>query len=186
MGIIDIFIGAALGYGLYKGLKNGLFVELASFVAFFLGLFITIKFSYIVAAILEKIVPWSHKTIVVTAFLLTLVLVVIAIHLSAKILSGIANFAFLGWANKLAGAVFGTLKTALLIGVVLSLFLKVNVNSMFLSKETQEKSLFIHPCMKTSEVLLPILTDWFVDLKDKTKQWENKEENTEEVKDSLQ
>ena len=40
--------------------------------------------------------------------------------------------------------------------------------------------------MKTSEVLLPILSDWFTDLKEKTKEWENREENSEVVNDSIQ
>lgn len=36
MGFIDIVLGALLAYGLYKGLKNGLFVELASLISFFI------------------------------------------------------------------------------------------------------------------------------------------------------
>jgi membrane protein required for colicin V production len=85
----------------------------------------------------------------------------------AKIFTGIASFAFLGWANTLAGGFFATIKTALLIGVVLSLFQKVNLNNMIVSKETQESSLFFNACMITSEALLPTLTDWFKDLKGK-------------------
>lgn len=186
MGFIDIIIGALLVFGFYKGFKNGLFVELATLIAFFVGIYIAIKFSYIASGILEKNVSWSPKTIQVFAFILTLGLVFLGIHLLAKLLSGIANFAFLGWANTLVGGVFGALKTALLIGVVLNLFQKVNINDMFISKETQESSLFFNPCMKTSEVFLPILSDWFTDLKEKTKEWENKEENSEVVNDSIQ
>lgn len=186
MGFIDIIIGALLVFGFYKGFKNGLFVELATLIAFFVGIYIAIKFSYIASGILEKNVSWSPKTIQVFAFILTLGLVILGIHLLAKLLSGIANFAFLGWANTLVGGVFGALKTALLIGVVLNLFQKVNINDMFISKETQESSLFFNPCMKTSEVLLPILSDWFTDLKEKTKEWENREENSEVVNDSIQ
>jgi membrane protein required for colicin V production len=186
MGIIDIILAGLLGYGLYKGYKNGLFVELASFVAFFLGLFITIKFSYVVAAFLEKMVSWSHKTVMVSAFLITLVLVIIAIHLSAKIVSGIASFAFLGWANKLAGALFGTIKTALLIGVLLSLFQKVNVNNFIISKETQENSLFMTSCIKTADTLLPILKEWFGDLREKAGSLKTTEESPEVAKDSVQ
>lgn len=186
MGFIDIIIGALLVFGFYKGFKNGLFVELATLIAFFVGIYIAIKFSYIASGILEKNVSWSPKTIQVFAFVLTLGLVILGIHLLAKLLSGIANFAFLGWANTLVGGVFGALKTALLIGVVLNLFQKVNINDMFISKETQESSLFFNPCMKTSEVLLPILSDWFTDMKEKTKEWENREENSEVVNDSIQ
>ena len=138
MGIIDIVLAALLVFGFYKGIKNGLFVELASLISFFVGIFVAIKFSYVVRAMIEKNVSWSPKTIQVSAFILTLLLVIIAIHLLAKVFTGIASFAFLGWANTLAGGFFATLKTALLIGIVLSLFQKVNINDMIVSKETQE------------------------------------------------
>jgi membrane protein required for colicin V production len=38
---------------------------------------------------------------------------------------------------------------------------------MLVSKETQENSILFNPCIKTSEVLLPTLTDWFTNLKGK-------------------
>lgn len=185
MGFIDIIIGALLVFGFYKGFKNGLFVELASIVAFFVGIFIAIKFSFIVAGIFEKNVSWSPKTVQAMAFLITLGIVVVLIHLAAKILSGLASFAFLGWANTLGGGIFGALKTAIIIGIMLNLFQKVNMNDMLVSKETQENSLFYTPCLKTSETLLPILGDWFTDLKEKAASLET-QETSEVAKDSLQ
>lgn len=162
MDFIDIIIAALLVFGLIRGLRNGLFVELASLVSFFIGIYIAVKFSYVVGAFIGE-----SKSAKVTAFVITLVLVVIAIHLLAKVFSGIASFVFLGWLNKLGGAVFATLKTALLLGIVLSLFQKVNLNNTIVSKETQEKSLFFNPFLKTSEIMLPVLKDWFVDLREK-------------------
>lgn len=162
MDFIDIVLGVLLGYGLYKGLKNGLFVELASLVSFFIGIYIAIKFSSAVGEFIG-----DSKTAKVAAFIITLFLVIIGIHLLAKVFSKIASTLFLGWLNKLGGAFFATLKTALLLGIVLSLFQKVNINNAMISKETQEKSLFFNPLLKTSEVLLPVLTDWYKDLKSK-------------------
>ena len=83
----------------------------------------------------------------------------------AKVFSKIASFVFLGWLDKLGGAIFAVLKTVLLLGIVLGLFQKVNINDAIISKETQNKSLLFNPILKTSKVLLPVLTDWFKDLK---------------------
>ncbi|WP_395065347.1 CvpA family protein [Flavobacterium sp.] len=162
MGFIDIVLGALLVFGLIRGLRNGLFVELASLISFFVGIYIAVKFSYIVGGFIG-----DSKTAKVTAFVITLILVVVAIHLLAKVFSTVASTLFLGWLNKLGGAFFAVLKTTLLLGVVLSLFQKVNFNNALISKETQEKSLFFNPILKTSEVLLPVLTDWFKDLRSK-------------------
>ncbi|TGD58529.1 CvpA family protein [Flavobacterium humi] len=183
MEFIDFVLGTLLAFGCYKGLKNGLFVELASLVSFIAGIYFAIKFSYIASDFLAKNVHWSPKTVQVTAFILTLLLVVIAIHLLAKVFTGIASFAFLGWANALAGSFFGLLKTALFIGIMLSLFQKVNVNNMILSKETQENAILFNPCIKTSEFLLPVLTDWFEDLKAKAIADETSENEASEKND---
>ena len=165
MEFIDMLLGALLVFGLYKGLKNGLFVELASLAAFFVGIFIAIKFSYLMVSFFPA--SWSAKTIKVGSFVVTLLIVVVAIHQLAKVFSGLASFAYLGWLNKLGGAVFATLKTVLLLGILLSLVQKVNLNDALISKKTQDESLFFNPILKTSEVLLPVVTDWFVSLKDK-------------------
>jgi membrane protein required for colicin V production len=162
MGFIDIILAALLVLGLIRGLRNGLFVELASLVSFFIGIYIAVKFSYIVGGFIGE-----SKTAKVAAFVITLIIVVVAIHLLAKVFSGIASFVFLGWLNKLGGAVFAVLKTTLLLGIVLSLFQKVNINDAVISKETQKNSLLFNPILKTSEMLLPVLTDWFKDLKEK-------------------
>jgi membrane protein required for colicin V production len=160
MDIIDIVFAVLLGFSAFRGLRNGLFVELASLVSFFIGIYIAVKFSYLVGGIIGE-----SKTAKVAAFVITLIIVVVAIHLLAKVFSKIADFVFLGWLNKLGGAVFAVLKTILLLGIVLSLFQKVNIDNALISKETQDKSLFFTPILKTSEIMLPVLTDWFNDLK---------------------
>ena len=165
MSTIDIVLGILLIYGLYKGLKNGLFVELASLLAFFIGLFIAIKFSYTMVDLFPP--AWPTKTIKIASFLITLLLVIIAIYQLATVFSKIASFAYLGWLNKLGGAFFATLKSILIIGVLLGLIEKINFNNLLISKKTQDDSLFYNPILKTSATLLPILTDWYTDLSTK-------------------
>ena len=117
MSFIDIIFAVLLCIALYKGIKNGLFVELASLIALVVGIFVAIKFSFLVKEILETKVSWEPKYIEITAFALTFLIVVVLIHLSAKLLTKIADFAYLGWLNKLAGAVFSCLKTLLWVRV---------------------------------------------------------------------
>lgn len=162
MSYIDIILGSLLVFGLIRGVKNGLFVELASLISFFIGVYIAVKFSYLVGGFIG-----DSKSAKVFAFVITLIAVVVGIHLLAKLFSKIATFVFLRWLNRLGGAVFATLKTILFLGIILSLFQKVNIDDAIISKETQKNSIFFNPVMKTSEILLPVLTDWFTDLKEK-------------------
>lgn len=166
MSVLDIVLAVFLVYGVIRGLKNGLFVELASLVSFFIGIYIAVKFSYLIANVIGD---GTSKTVKVVAFIVTLVLVVVGIHLLAKVFSKIASTLFLGWLNKLGGAFVGVLRITLLLGIVLSLLLKVNFDNVLISKETQEKSLFFNPIVKTSEVFFPVLKEWFEGLKSSTK-----------------
>lgn len=162
MSFLDIVLGGLLLFGLIQGIRNGLFVELASLLSFFVGIYIAIKFSSFVGAFFGS----SSKSGKIIAFVFTLILVIVAIHFLAKVFSKIADFVFLGWLNKLGGAALSFLKTTLLLGIVLSLLLKVNLDNALISKETQGKSLFFNPIVKTTEILLPVLNEWFTDLKE--------------------
>ncbi len=173
MSFIDIVFAVLLGFAVYKGLKNGLFVEVASFVTLLLGIYLAIKFSNLVGAIFTGFAPsWNPKYIEITAFIITFLLVVIGIHLSAKILTKLADFAFLGWINKIAGVVFSLLKTILALSVVIFIFEKININNMLISKETQENSIFYNPIQNISKAIYPTIEDWYDSLK---KEVESKE-----------
>lgn len=159
MQFIDILIFGALIHGAFKGVWNGLFVALASFVSLLIGIYLASKFSSIIESILIRQVDWSPKTIQVIAFAITFILVVIGINALAKVFTQIASFASLGWINKLAGGIFGLLKTALVVSVVLNLFDKININNAFLDAETKEKSICYEPMMEFSRMIYPSMEE---------------------------
>ncbi|MCO6174665.1 CvpA family protein [Flavobacterium sp. NRK F10] len=161
MSFIDIVFAVFLSYALYKGIKNGLFVELASLIALVAGIFVAIKFSYVLKSVLETKVSWEPKYIEIAAFALTFIFVVVVIHLSAKLLTKIADFAYLGWMNKLAGAFFSALKTILMLSVVILLFEKMNVNNMLVEQETLDESIFYNPTKEISAFLYPKIEEWY-------------------------
>lgn len=161
MSFIDIIFAAFLAYALYKGIKNGLFVELASLVALLAGIFVALKFSDFTKSIIENNVSWNPKYIAIIAFALTFIAVVAGIHLLAKVLTKIADFAFLGWINKLAGAVFSMLKTILALSIVILLFEKININNMIAKQETLDDSMFYNPIKKVSEFVYPQIEEWY-------------------------
>ena len=125
MSFLDIIVCALLVFAFYKGVVNGLFVELASLISLVLGIYFAVKFSSFMKEILMEYVKWNPNSIQIVAFILTFIVVVIVINLLGKFLTGIANFAFLGWLNKLGGGFFRVLKTVLIVSIVFSLFEKI-------------------------------------------------------------
>ncbi|MDD5149391.1 MAG: CvpA family protein [Flavobacterium sp.] len=167
MSFLDIVLGILLAYGLLQGIRTGLFVELASFISLILGIYLALKFSFFVKEILTGFVHWNPKTIQIAAFILTFILVVVGVSLLAKFLTGIADFAQLGWINKLGGGFFRVLKTVLVISIFLNLFEKINFDNTFAKKETLDKSIFYRPIQKTAGFIYPSIEKWYEDLKKK-------------------
>lgn len=169
MSFLDIVLGVLLAISIFKGIRNGLFVELASLISLILGIYVAIKFSFLAKIMLSGLVHWNPKTIQITAFIITFLVVVVAISLLAKFLTSVANFAQLGVINNLGGGFFRLLKTILVISIFLNLFEKINFNNTFAKKETLDNSLFYRPIQKTAGFIYPSIEKWVEDLK-KSKQ----------------
>ena len=165
MGFLDIILCALLVFAFYKGVVNGLFIELASLVSLILGIYFALKFSSFIKEILIGIVKWNPNTIQVVAFALTFIVVVIAINLLGKFLTGIANLAFLGWLNKIGGGFFRVLKTVLIVSVVFSVFEKINYNNFIAKKETLDNSIFFNPIQKIAGYVFPSIKKGYEDFK---------------------
>jgi len=145
MNFLDIVLGLLLIWGLYKGLKNGLFVELASLIALIAGIYGAIHFSYIAGDYLAENFNWDEKYMNITSFTITFIVIVLAIHYAAKLLTKIADFAMLGMLNKIAGGIFGTLKIAVIIGAVLIFFDSINNSINLVNEETKSESKLYEP-----------------------------------------
>lgn len=155
MAVIDIVLGALLLYGLVRGLFKGLFVELASIVALIAGVYGAIHFSYFVANFLMEKTEWNEKTINITAFAITFVIIILTISLAGKALTKLADFASLGIINKFLGGVFGALKIGLILSVLLIVFDKMNSTITFVDDEHIEDSILYKPVKSLAPLVFP-------------------------------
>ncbi|WP_250433446.1 CvpA family protein [Hanstruepera flava] len=157
MAIIDIVLLALLGFGLIRGFFKGFFVEVASLVALIAGIYGAIHFSYYVADLLIEHVDWSEKTINITAFAITFIIIVLVIALAGKALTKLADFAALGFLNKLLGGIFGMLKIGLILSILLIIFDKMNSTITFVDEEHTQDSILYNPVKSLAPMLFPTI-----------------------------
>ncbi len=155
MTVLDIILIALLGFGLVRGFFKGLFVEVASLAALVAGVYGAIHFSYYIADLLQAKTEWNEKTINVTAFAITFVVIIIVISLAGKALTKLADFAALGILNKLLGGVFGALKIGLIVSVLLIVFSKMNNTIPFVEKDDLEESILYKPVKGLAPLIFP-------------------------------
>jgi len=123
---IDIVISIILIYGIIRGFYRGFFLEVSALTGLLLGIYCAINFKEVIGYYLEKILSWEENYIIIVSFLVTLIIVVIALNIIAKSLTKLANIMALGLLNKIAGAFLGLIKYSVICIVFVLLFDKIN------------------------------------------------------------
>ena len=165
---MDIILAVLLAYGLFRGLKNGFFVEIASVIALIAGIYGAIHFSYLSSDYLNQRLDWDASYIKITAFIITFIAIVVAVHLLGKVLTRIADFAMLGLLNRIAGGIFGLVKVAVILGALLIFLERASLPLHWIDPEAFEESIFYGPLKETgafvfSKVLEPELMEEFIE-----------------------
>jgi len=157
MGIFDIVIAVILAFGFIRGLMKGLFVEVASLLSLVVGVYGAIHFSYFVGDYLHTKVSWEESYITLVSFVVTFALIVLVISLLGKLFTKLADFAYLGWINKILGGVFGGLKLALILSITLMVFDRFNNTIPFVDEDAKESSILYEPVRGLARALFPNL-----------------------------
>lgn len=155
--ILDTFIALIVGYALFKGFKNGLVVSLLSLVSLFAGIYVALKFSYIIKDVLVTEGASNEYTIGLIAFVFTFLLVLIGLHFLGKLLTTSLRVLALGFVNKIGGAVFEVLKMVLILSVFFNVFEKINIKNLLVSEEKMKSSQLYYPIQYTASYFFPML-----------------------------
>ena len=102
--MIDIIFAVISIIAIIKGIRKGLVVALFSIIAYIIGLAAAVKLSAVVALYLQKNVSVPGKWMPVVSFAVVFLVVVILVNWGGKFIEKSFEMAFLGMANKLAGA----------------------------------------------------------------------------------
>lgn len=104
--IFDIVIIISLLFAFYRGWKKGLLWSLFSMLAFFISLFVAMKFASDIAQLLQEKNIVDPKYAYTIAFVFIIVLLFILFKLLSKSIEHVLKIIFLGWLNPLLGALF--------------------------------------------------------------------------------
>ena len=160
MNYIDIILGILLLLSAIGGFKKGLIVELASLAALILGIWGAIKFSYITSKFLVDNFDWNWDHLNTVSFIVTFIIIVILVHIVAKTVTKLVETVMLGFVNKLAGLVFGFLKGAIILSIVLVVFDKINEDFNILSEKTKTESRIYEPLKNFAPSIFPFINFW--------------------------
>lgn len=146
-----LLLPVALGFvfGLFKGLIK----EITSLAAIVLGIYGAKLLAPFVFGLLVGSFHFSEKTAMPISYLLLFVGIAVGLLILAKSLEKVFDSMSLGGLNKLFGGVFGALKYALIVSVLLVVFDAVDSRFSIISSETKENSIAYKPLMKLAPTL---------------------------------
>ncbi|WP_016776544.1 CvpA family protein [Anaerophaga thermohalophila] len=155
MSYFDIIAGILLILTALKGLKNGFIKELAGLAALILGIILAVQFSDVTARFLSGIFHSQYMGII--AFLVTFVIVVLIVHLIASLLRTLIHAIALGPFDRIIGLVFGMLKTAFIISILLLGLNAFGLEDKIITPKEQQRSKLYPPVKKAA----PLIFDLF-------------------------
>jgi membrane protein required for colicin V production len=157
MSVIDIIIIIPILWGIYKGFKKGLIIEIATFLALIIGIYGAMKLYGATSNLIEDQINASQKYLPLIAFSLTFIAIVIGIHLLAKLLDKLIKAVALGIVNRIAGGIFGGLKFFLIVAAFLLIIDKIDNKTHFLEEKTKSDSLLYKPSLNLIYWVFPII-----------------------------
>ncbi len=141
MGVLDIVFIIPIVWLTYKGFSKGLIIELATLAALFLGIYASLHFSYITADFLKSHFDMNQKYLGILSFVLTFILVVIALNLIGKLLEKIIDLVALSFLNKSFGGFFGVLKAVIFLSFIIYFVNKFDKNRYVFSPSLTSESI---------------------------------------------
>lgn len=145
---------------MYKGFTKGFIIQVATLAALILGIYGGIKLSETVSAWLQGFIDVNYKILMLISFVLTFLLILLAIRFLAKILEKFISVVALGFFNKLFGAIFGLLKAGFILSVVLLLINIADDKLRFIPSEEKNKSVLYEPVSKLVTAVIPGVKEW--------------------------
>ena len=172
MNYIDIALAILLLIGLVRGFMKGFIFEIAVVGALFLGTYAAFKLSYLLQPWILKMGNMNPFTVNLVCSILMFTLICVGLFFLAKLFTGLINMAALGIFNKILGAIFGLLKYAFIISVLLYFFNMLDARHHILSSDTKAESRLFYPVAKMSPALLPLMKEMKDKVNTASLQWE--------------
>ena len=169
MNKLDVLLLTPIALGFIFGLFKGLIKEMTSLATIVLGIFGAKLLSPFMSDLLVSLFHFSNSVALPLSYLCVFILIVISLLTIAKVFEKMVDSMSLGGLNKFFGGLFGALKYALIVSVLLTLIHALDRQFKLINRETKDNSIVYKPLLN----LAPTLWD----------EAKNKKHSEEEVAD---
>jgi len=153
MHTLDLFLLIPIVLGFVFGLFKGLIRELTSLAAIVLGIYGAKLFSPFISGFLIHKMDFSARTAQPLSYLLVFIAIALGLLMLANMLDKAFDSMSLGGVNKFLGGLFGALKYALIVSVLLNVFDSLDSKVPLIKEKTKTESIGYKPLLKLGPTL---------------------------------
>jgi membrane protein required for colicin V production len=178
---LDIILAIPLLVGAFFGFKRGLIMELSRIVSLIVGVYVAVRFSYLFTDYIYDNTDIDTEFLPIISFCLVMLGMMVLIHLLAKLIDKTLKTVALGWALRITGGIFGFLRMAFIVSLILMLGHRSEILKEMEKGESFQKSVLYEPLVGFSQLILPVLESIDKD------SWKNRiERKTKEIQGKLE
>ena len=129
MNLIDLLIIGFICYGVIKGFKNGLIIEVFRFIGLFISFFLSTNLDNLLSNEILKFININYEVLNIISFVFLFIVIQSLIVYFAKGFTKLAKIVYLGFLNSFLGSVFGGLKILLILLILVKIIFSFNLVS---------------------------------------------------------
>ncbi len=156
-------------------------MELSRIVSLVIGVYVAVRFSYLLTDYTYNNTEIDSEFLPIISFCLVMMGMMILIHLLAKLIDKTLKTVALGWALRITGGIFGILRMAFIVSLILMLGHRSEILKEMEKGDSFQRSVLYEPLVGFSQLVLPALESIDKD------SWKNRiERKTNEIKGKLE
>lgn len=144
MNFIDIIIGIILLLFALAGLRKGLIIEAFYLASIIIGIYGAMFFSDAMSDWLSEVINVAPEYLALVAFIITFIIFMIIIRFLGRLISGLVEAIHLGFIDKIGGFVFGIIKGALLLSILIMTLNIFNIGEVIDKDTRKDSALYTH------------------------------------------
>jgi membrane protein required for colicin V production len=151
--ILDIILAIPLIWAVWAGFRNGIIVQLGGIAGILLGAWLSFRYGTPLALWLGV----GDEAAPVVGFLIILVAVILLVALFSHLMRGVMRLAGLATLDRLGGALLSLLKVALILGLLLHGFVRLNRTVEWVDQRRIESAVLYRPLTQTADLVCPYI-----------------------------
>lgn len=155
MNVLDIILLICFVPALITGIRKGFIAQVISIISIVAGVWLSFRFSELLTGWLSQWIHTSDALLQIIAFIIILILVILAFTALGKLLEATIKIILLGWLNRLLGVIFAILKYVLIIGLILVAFDWINSELGLVRKSVLDSSVLYRPLLNAADTIFP-------------------------------